>query len=52
VATPPWHDYDDEDPEGILDRLTPELAGAVRDYESRHRRRVAILEAAQQQLTS
>ena len=36
----------------ILARLTPEYAGPVRDYESRHRRRVTVLEAAQQQLTN
>jgi ferritin-like metal-binding protein YciE len=52
VAMEPWRGYDSDDPQEILDRLTPDLAGAVRDYESRHRRRVAILEAAQQQLTS
>jgi ferritin-like metal-binding protein YciE len=52
VALPPWRGYDSDDPQEIVERLTPDLAGAVRDYESRHRRRVAILEAAQQQLTS
>ncbi len=47
----PWPGYDNEDTPTILIRMTPEDARAVRDYESRHRRRVAILEAAQQALT-
>jgi len=52
LATPPWPGYDTEDTPTILARLTPEYAGPVRDYESRHRRRVTVLEAAQQQLTN
>ena len=51
TAAPPWPGYDNEDTPTILARLTADDAGAVRDYESRHRRRVAILEAAQQALT-
>ena len=40
TATPPWAGYDEDSVEAILERLTGALAGAVRDYESRHRRRV------------
>ena len=40
TATPPWTGYDEDSVEAILERLNGALAGAVRDYESRHRRRV------------
>ena len=46
-----WPGYDEADTREILIRMTADDAGAVRDYESRHRRRVAVLEAAQQALT-
>jgi ferritin-like metal-binding protein YciE len=42
----PWPGYDDADESAVLAGLTPETAGAVREYESRHQRRVAVLEAA------
>jgi ferritin-like metal-binding protein YciE len=51
TATPPWAGYDEDPVEAILERLTGALAGAVRDYESRHRRRVEVLEAAQRELS-
>ncbi|MDA0185061.1 ferritin-like domain-containing protein [Solirubrobacter phytolaccae] len=51
TATPPWPGYDDEPAEAIIDRLDSAHAGAVRDYESRHRRRVSVLEAAQRELS-
>lgn len=51
IATPPWPGYDDATAEEILARLDGELASAVRDYESRHRRRVTVLEAAQRELS-
>jgi hypothetical protein len=51
-ADEPWPGYDDEDAEAILRRVRGggRLAGPVRDYEARHRRRVAVLEAAQREL--
>jgi ferritin-like metal-binding protein YciE len=51
TATPPWPGYDEADAEEILERLDSRRAGAVRDYESRHRRRVSVLEAAQRELS-
>jgi len=51
TATEPWAGYDTDSPAEIIDRLNASLAGAVRDYESRHQRRVAILEAAQRELS-
>jgi ferritin-like metal-binding protein YciE len=51
TATPPWAGYDEDSVEAIVERLTGALAGAVRDYESRHRRRVTVLEAAQRELS-
>ncbi len=51
TATPPWAGYDEDSVEAILERLNGALAGAVRDYESRHRRRVEVLEAAQRELS-
>jgi ferritin-like metal-binding protein YciE len=51
TATPPWTGYDEDSVEAILERLNGALAGAVRDYESRHRRRVEVLEAAQRELS-
>ena len=51
TATPPWKGYDEDSEEAIIERLTGALAGAVRDYESRHRRRVTVLEAAQRELS-
>ncbi|RKQ93926.1 ferritin-like metal-binding protein YciE [Solirubrobacter pauli] len=50
-ATPPWPGYDDATAEEIVARLDNEHAGAVRDYESRHQRRVTVLEAAQRELS-
>ncbi|MBE2320078.1 DUF892 family protein [Solirubrobacter sp. CPCC 204708] len=51
TGEPPWEGYDDDTAEAIVDRLDGEHAGAVRDYESRHRRRVTVLEAAQRELS-
>ena len=51
TADPPWVGYDEADTAEILARLDEAIAGSVRDYESRHRRRVAVLEAAQRQLS-
>src|SRR3954468_23247257 len=53
TADEPWPGYDDDDPDEILRRVRAAgtLAARVRDYESRHRRRVAVLEAAQRQLS-
>ncbi|MDA0174437.1 DUF892 family protein [Solirubrobacter taibaiensis] len=51
TATPPWPGYDEDSAEAIAERLDGTLAGAVRDYESRHRRRVSVLEAAQRELS-
>jgi ferritin-like metal-binding protein YciE len=51
TGSEPWRGYDDEDAATILRRIDASTAGAVRDYESLHRRRVAILEAAQAQLS-
>jgi hypothetical protein len=51
TATPPWPGYDDASAEEIVDRLDSDHAGAVRDYESRHKRRVTVLEAAQRELS-
>lgn len=51
TSTPPWPGYDDDTAEAIVSRLDGEKAGAVRDYESRHRRRVTVLEAAQRELS-
>jgi ferritin-like metal-binding protein YciE len=51
TATPPWPGYDEATTEEILARLDRDHAGAVRDYESRHHRRVTVLEAAQRELS-
>ena len=51
TATEPWHGYDEAGTAEILARLDEASAGSVRDYESRHRRRVSILEAAQRELS-
>ena len=51
TADPPWAGYDEADTAEILARLDEAIAGSVRDYESRHRRRVAVLEAAQRELS-
>jgi hypothetical protein len=51
TATPPWPSYDEDTADEIVARLDGEHAGAVRDYESRHRRRVTVLEAAQRELS-
>lgn len=51
TATPPWPGYDEATAEDILARLDSRHAGAVRDYESRHQRRVTVLEAAQRELS-
>jgi ferritin-like metal-binding protein YciE len=51
TADPPWAGYDEADAQEILSRLDAAVAGAVRDYESRHRRRVSVLEAAQRELS-
>jgi len=42
----PWPGYDEADVSAVLAGLDATTAEAVRDYESRHRRRVAVLEAA------
>jgi ferritin-like metal-binding protein YciE len=50
----PWPGYDQQSEADVIARLrdADEAAlSAVRDYEGRHRRRVAVLEAAQQQLS-
>ena len=46
ISTEPWPGYDEEDTAEILARIDAASAQRVRDYESRHRRRVAVLEAA------
>jgi ferritin-like metal-binding protein YciE len=51
TADPPWAGYDEAGTAEILARLDEAIAGSVRDYESRHRRRVSVLEAAQRQLS-
>ncbi len=51
TADPPWAGYDEADTAEILARLDEAIAGSVRDYESRHRRRVTVLEAAQRELS-
>ena len=51
TATPPWPGYDDASAEDVVARIDSRHAGAVRDYESRHRRRVTVLEAAQRELS-
>jgi ferritin-like metal-binding protein YciE len=50
TADPPWEGYDEAGTQEILGRLDGASAGTVRDYESRHRRRVSVLEAAQREL--
>jgi ferritin-like metal-binding protein YciE len=50
-APEPWDGYDEADETEILARLDEPIAAGVRDYESRHRRRVNILEAAQRALS-
>ena len=50
----PWTGYDDLDDGAVIERLraTDEATVArVREYEGRHRRRVAVLEAAQHELS-
>jgi ferritin-like metal-binding protein YciE len=51
TAPEPWDGYDEADVTEILARLDEPSAGSVRDYESRHRRRVSVLEAAQRELS-
>jgi ferritin-like metal-binding protein YciE len=51
TGNPPWAGYDEADAAEIVARLDEARAGSVRDYESRHRRRVAVLEAAQRELS-
>jgi ferritin-like metal-binding protein YciE len=51
TADPPWAGYDEADTAEILARLDEAIAAGVRDYESRHRRRVTVLEAAQRELS-
>jgi ferritin-like metal-binding protein YciE len=53
TADEPWPGYDDDTPGEIVRRvrLGEAMAARVRDYESRHRRRVTVLEAAQAELT-
>jgi len=51
TASEPWAGYDEADVAEILSRLDEAIAGSVRDYESRHRRRVSVLEAAQRELS-
>jgi ferritin-like metal-binding protein YciE len=46
TAEEPWPGYDDADVPEVLAGLDTSTAAAVREYESRHRRRVAVLEAA------
>jgi ferritin-like metal-binding protein YciE len=55
LVPPPWAGYDEQDEATVLARLGAAdqgVAAQVRDYESRHRRRVAILEAAQRELSA
>ena len=52
TAEEPWPGYDNADTTAVLAGLDASTAAAVRDYESRHRRRVAVLEAAQNALAS
>ena len=50
----PWTGYDEAPEAVVLERLRGAAADTVtrvRDYESRHRRRVAVLEAAQRELS-
>jgi ferritin-like metal-binding protein YciE len=51
TASEPWAGYDEADVAEIVARLDEAIAASVRDYESRHRRRVTILEAAQRELS-
>jgi ferritin-like metal-binding protein YciE len=46
TAEEPWPGYDRADVTAVLAGLDATTADAVREYESRHRRRVAVLEAA------
>jgi ferritin-like metal-binding protein YciE len=46
TAEEPWPGYDDADVTAVLAGIDSTTANAVREYESRHRRRVAVLEAA------
>jgi ferritin-like metal-binding protein YciE len=46
TAPEPWPGYDQADVAEVLQTLDAGTAEAVREYESRHRRRVAVLEAA------
>jgi ferritin-like metal-binding protein YciE len=52
TADEPWPGYDSDDADEILRRVGggAKIAGRVRDYEARHRRRVPVLEAAQRGL--
>jgi ferritin-like metal-binding protein YciE len=50
TADEPWDGYDEAETAEIVARLDEAIAGSVRDYESRHRRRVSILEAAQSEI--
>jgi ferritin-like metal-binding protein YciE len=51
TADEPWPGYDRADTTAVLAGIDASTASAVRDYESRHRRRVAVLEAAQGELS-
>src|SRR3954451_14685233 len=53
TADEPYPGYDDDDTDEIVRRVRggETVAIRVRDYESRHRRRVTVLEAAQRELT-
>lgn len=46
TAEEPWPGYDRADEMAVLAGIDATTADAVREYESRHRRRVAVLEAA------
>ncbi len=51
-AEEPWPGYDDASEAAVLEQLRRGGdAARVRDYESRHRRRVGVLEAAQRELS-
>jgi len=52
TAEEPWPGYDAAAADVIVGRVRGggPIAGRVRDYEARHRRRVAVLEAAQREL--
>src|SRR4051812_48747818 len=53
TAEEPWPGYDGDDTDEIVRRVRGggAMAARVRDYESRHKRRVPVLEAAQRELS-